>query len=191
MKHADEVFALGRVDGGFSADGGIHLCQQCGGDLCERDAALEHTGGKAGQIADHPAAQRNDKPAALHPGFEQCGAKAFQSRKAFRAFTGRQHNGPAVNAGGGQCVLQGGQMADCNIFVADHRHGTACKRCQQVARFRQNTGTGMNGIAARAKADIDANAHAITPFSRSVAMMRSTAVACGPSPLSTVIFACA
>ena len=56
----DQVLAPGGVDGGLAADGAVHLCQQRGGQLHEVDAALVDGRGKAGQVADHPAAQGGD-----------------------------------------------------------------------------------------------------------------------------------
>ena len=48
------------IDAGLAADGGIHLRQQRGGHLHEGDAALVAGGGKAGHVADHAAAERDD-----------------------------------------------------------------------------------------------------------------------------------
>ena len=60
MKRADEVLAAGMVDAGLAADRRIHLREQRGWNLHERDAALVTGGREAGHVADHAAAQRND-----------------------------------------------------------------------------------------------------------------------------------
>ena len=65
MEAADEILAPACIDRGLAADGAVHLRQQRGGDLHEVHAAQEDAGGKAGEIADDAAAQRNQHDAAL------------------------------------------------------------------------------------------------------------------------------
>ena len=62
---AEQILALRRIDPGLAADGGIHLRQQRGRHLHEIDAAAQDRGRKAGEIADHAAAERNDEIVAL------------------------------------------------------------------------------------------------------------------------------
>ena len=65
MKCAEQIFALRRIDPGLAADRRIDLRQQRGRHLHEIDAAAQDRGGKAGEIADHAAAERDDEIVAL------------------------------------------------------------------------------------------------------------------------------
>ena len=65
MKGAEQVLAMRRVDAGLAADRGIDLRQQRGRHLHEIDAAADDRCGKAGEIADHAAAERDDEIVAL------------------------------------------------------------------------------------------------------------------------------
>lgn len=57
LKKADAVFELKKIDAQLSADGGVQLGQQGGGDLDEADAALEGGCAEAAHVADHAAAE--------------------------------------------------------------------------------------------------------------------------------------
>ena len=65
MKRAEQVLALRRVDAGLAADRGIDLGQKRSRHLHEIDAAAQDRRRKAGEIADHPAAERNHQIVAL------------------------------------------------------------------------------------------------------------------------------
>ena len=58
VKGADQVLAARMVDAGLAADCRVHLRQQRGRHLHERDAALVAGRRKPGEIADHSAAER-------------------------------------------------------------------------------------------------------------------------------------
>ena len=57
---ADEVLALGQVDAGLAADGGVDLRQQRGGDVHVRRAAVVGGGREAGDVGDDAAAHGDD-----------------------------------------------------------------------------------------------------------------------------------
>ena len=57
VKGADQVLALRGVDPGLAADRAVNLRQQRRRDLHEPHPAPQHGGGKAHQIAHHPAAK--------------------------------------------------------------------------------------------------------------------------------------
>ena len=65
MKRAEQVLALRRVDAGLAADRRIHLRQKRGRHLHEIDPAAQHRSGKAREIADHAAAERDHQIVAL------------------------------------------------------------------------------------------------------------------------------
>ena len=65
MKGADQVLAVLAVDRGLAADRAVDLRQQRGRHLHVIEAAQQGRGGKAGEIADDAAAQRDERRAAL------------------------------------------------------------------------------------------------------------------------------
>ena len=71
VERADHVLADRVVDGGLAAHRRIHLRQQRGRHLHERHAAHVARGGKAGHVADHPAAQREEHGLAVAAVAEQ------------------------------------------------------------------------------------------------------------------------
>ena len=67
MERADQVLALGEVDRGLAADGGVDLGEQRGRGLHDRDAAVVHGGGEAGGVAHHTATERDHRVVAQEP----------------------------------------------------------------------------------------------------------------------------
>ena len=84
VKGAEHVLALDMVDGGLAADRGVHLRKQRGRHLQQGHAALVDRGGKPGQIADHPAAERDDERIAAAARCQQRVEHALQARPALR-----------------------------------------------------------------------------------------------------------
>ena len=60
MERADEVLALGQVDRGLAADGGVDLREQRGRRLHDVDPAVVHGRREAGGVADHAAPEGDD-----------------------------------------------------------------------------------------------------------------------------------
>ncbi len=79
MEGAEQVLALRRVDAGLAADRGIDLRQQRGRHLHEIDAAAHDRRRKAGEIADHAAAQRDHEIVALDLRGDQRLADLFEA----------------------------------------------------------------------------------------------------------------
>ena len=71
VEGADQVLAAGMIDAGLAADGGIHLGEQRGRQLHDRDAALVGRGREARDVADHAAAEREHRPVAVDAGPDQ------------------------------------------------------------------------------------------------------------------------
>ena len=82
VERADQVLALGEVDRGLAADGGVDLGEQRGRGLHDRDAAVVHGGGEAGGVADHAATERDDRVVAQQP---PRGERASTGRRRWRA----------------------------------------------------------------------------------------------------------
>ena len=67
VERADQVLALGQVDRGLAADGGVDLREQRGRRLHDGDAAVVHRRREAGGVADHAAAEGDDGVVAEQP----------------------------------------------------------------------------------------------------------------------------
>ena len=107
MEGADQVLALRGVDAGLAADRGIHLREQRGRDLHEAHAAAQDRRGKAGEVADHAAAERHDEIAALEAQLEQALAQGLEHAEALRRLAGLQDDGAGKEPG----LLQRGLRA--------------------------------------------------------------------------------
>ena len=60
MKCADQILPRAQVNGGFAADGGVHLRQYGGGNLNQVDAPHVERCHEAGDVAHHAAAEGDD-----------------------------------------------------------------------------------------------------------------------------------
>ena len=85
MERADQVLAVGGIDRGLAADRGIDLRQQRGRHLHIVEAAPHHRRGKAGEIADDAAAERDHQIAALDARRDDRLATCSNTRKLFDA----------------------------------------------------------------------------------------------------------
>ena len=118
MEGADQVLALGGVDAGLAADGGIDLGEERGRDLHQPDAAAEDACGEAAEIADDATAERHDRVAALDAELEQLLRDLGEHREAFARFAGRHHHLAEEEAA--EARLQALQIKPGHRRVADH-----------------------------------------------------------------------
>src|SRR6476646_1370060 len=65
VKCPDQIFSLSGVDGGLAAHRGVHLCAERPGNLDVIHPATDNCRSEPGEIADNPAAERDDEIAAL------------------------------------------------------------------------------------------------------------------------------
>src|SRR6185437_9328285 len=184
VEQPDQVLALPRVDGGLAPHRGVDLGEQGGGDLREVDAPLEHARRETGEIADHPAAQRHDQPAAFDTHFEQSAGEVFQPREAFGAFARREHDGAGIEIGRLERIQHALQMKIGDVLVGDDGHKPARKRRDERAHLRKQPAADMDVVTAVVQFDGNALGHAMWPSSFSASTMCSTTCACGPSALS-------
>jgi hypothetical protein len=84
MERAEQVLALRRVDSGLAADGRVDLRQQRCRHLHEIDTAAHDRRGKAGEIADYAAAERDDEIVALDFRCDQRFGNFLEARIALR-----------------------------------------------------------------------------------------------------------
>ena len=99
MKRAEQVLALRRVDAGLAADRRIHLRQKRGRHLHEIDAATQDRRRKAGEIADHAAAERDHQIVAFDLCRDQGLADLFEAGIGFRPLALLDDDARRRNAG--------------------------------------------------------------------------------------------
>jgi hypothetical protein len=106
VERADQVLALGRIDAGLAADGTIDLGKQGRGDLHEAHAAAQDARGKAGQIANHAAAEGDDEVAALQAQRQKLLAQWLQFTETLGFFSCRKDHGADEGLARPQACLQ-------------------------------------------------------------------------------------
>ena len=189
MECADQILAGGRVDRGLAADRAVDLRQQRRRHLDEAASALDDRAGEPDQIADHPAAERDDMVAALDPMREQAVGQRFQLHPALGALAGRQHDRLAGDAGGGERGLQGREVRR-DVLVADDRHGSPARQRREMRGGpAEQPALDHHPIASIAERDWDlGHAFASHPIAFRI---EKTADSCGAWSLAMRIGACA
>ena len=71
VKRADQVLAERVIDADLAADRAVHLRQQRRRHVRQRDAAQERRGRESRRVADHAAADGDDRAAAIGAGADQ------------------------------------------------------------------------------------------------------------------------
>ena len=151
VKGADQVLALGMIDAHLSPDGAVHLRQQRGGDLDDRDAAKIGGGGKSRGITEHASADRHDRARAIRVRADQGVVNAADGLQVLVPF-----------AVGDQDWLFGGQPGerlfvkapDSRVRDEEAAPGHACA-VEQPADPRGRPWFDMNGVTAAAAADVE------------------------------------
>ena len=103
MEAADQVLAADEVHAGLAADRGVHLRQQRGRNLHDRDAAHEDRREESGHVVDDAAAERDHHAGAVAAaphhllGQRFDGASRFRSSPPGRNETSRRHSVEAAS----------------------------------------------------------------------------------------------
>ena len=156
MERAEQVLALRRVDAGLAADGGIDLRQQRGRHLHEIDAAAQDRRRKAGEIADHAAAERNHQIVALDLGRDQRLGDLFEAGIGLRPLAFLDDDSRGRNAGLGQRRSVGFQPVLCHGAVGDDGGAHAGpQRGDARAQRLQHVAADDDVIGAIAERDVD------------------------------------
>ena len=156
VEGADQVLAVRRVDAGLAADRRVDLRQQRRRHLHEIDAAAHAGRGKAGEIADDAAAERDDQIAALDARVDDRLADAVEAGVALGALARGDADGGEVDAGGCKRGLGGLQVMLGDGLVGDDRRTRA--RPQRLdARPEQSEQPAADDdvVGARAERDLD------------------------------------
>ncbi len=109
VEGADEVFAFGDVDGGFSSGGAVGLGDDGRRDLHEGYAAIVDGGDESGEVSDDASAEGGDGAGAVVSGADEFGAKLLGAGEVFAGFSG----GDDVEAGCVTGVFEGDFDAFC------------------------------------------------------------------------------
>ena len=201
MEGADQVLAVTGIDAGLTADRGVDLGQKRGWDLNEVDPAQQHGGGEAGQIADHPAAKRDQHARAFNAEREYILQEFFESAEGLARLAGRQNQGVVRDAGVAQRPLERLQVQRRDVAVRDdHGLAPAEQRARQFASPAQKSRADQNIVTARAEIDAQRSGVLAHPAffltSRAPAWSRASntlpsVTSGGPSSLSTTRLASA
>ena len=117
MEGADEILAVDRVDRGLAADRAVDLRQERGRNLDIRNAAQQGRGGEAGEIADHAAAQRDERCAALDAQAKKILGELLEMPEILGLLARRQHDRRVRDAGrvepGLEPLRDGGRQHSC------------------------------------------------------------------------------
>ena len=156
VEGADQVLAMRGIDRGLAADRGIDLRQQRRRHLHVVEPAPHDRCGKAREIADHAAAERNDEIVALDAVPDQLVAERRKMRERFRALARRQHDGGSLVGRLCHCGQSRIEMMLRYVLVADD--GEPCTGPQlrdPLAERRELAAADHDVVAARAERDVD------------------------------------
>ena len=156
MERADEILAVRRVDAGLAADRGVDLRQQRGRHLHEIKPAPHAGRGKAGEIADHAAAQRDHQIIALDARRDQRVADLFEGGVVFRSLARRHDDVRTRDLRRLERGLGVSEMMIGNRLVSDDGGlGVRPQRFETRAKRSEQPAADDDVIAARAKRDVD------------------------------------
>ena len=136
------------IDGRLAADRRVHLRQQCGWNLDERDAALVGRRGKSGQIANHAAPKGDQCRGALRAELEQPCMDFIERRPVLVRFPLGDNDDFIADANRKKRGSQDIQVKRRDDGVGYDDCATRRERRQQLAATRQNPFADMDRIAA-------------------------------------------
>jgi len=156
----DHVLAQRVIDRGLAADRGIDLRQQRGRHLHEVDAALVDRGREAGEVADHPAAERHQQAAPVEALAQQPLEDAIERLPILVGLAiGKADRHERRGAGqrrGEPCLVE-----PADRIVGDHRDLPPPGETGQRIVARQQPGADQDRIATLAERDTQfADSHA-------------------------------
>src|SRR6185437_4597500 len=164
-----------------------------------------HAGrGKAGEIADHAAAERDHQIAAVDARVDDRLAHGLEDRITLGAFARRHLDRRTADAGGFERGFRRGQMLRADIDVGDDNDARArAQRLDALPERSEQRATDDDVVVAARKCDghddrlgrTRLNGHAspsatMPSWAGSAAMISSTMASCGSSRDSTTMLAC-
>ncbi len=156
VEAADQILAMRHIDAGLAADRTVDLRQKGRRNLQERHAAQQDRGGESGQVADHAAAEGEQRRRSFRPRIEYRREQLFQLREALAALARRHPVERMSQARRRQRVRQGFAMQLRHRLVGHHEQGGHLQqRLGQRAGAGQQAGAGMDVIAALTQLEPD------------------------------------
>ncbi len=190
MERADQVLAVACVDPGLAADRAVDLRQQRGRDLHIGDAAQQGRGAEPSEVADHAAAERDDRGRALDPAIEHGIEQGLELGQALGGLARRHDDPPMTQPGRIEARLEPAKMRGRGeVGVGDDDQIAACHRGQLLAALRQEARADHDVVAALRQIDPHPGSVAhepAPPAPVSACRARATTSPIGPLPLSTI-----
>ena len=156
MEHANQIFALRRVDACLAADRRIDLRQKRSRDLNEADPASQNACCKSSQIANDAAAEWHNDVAAFEVHFEKFLTQRPKFAEAFGGFARLQNDRTRDQSCRFQVGFKCCQMVARDVFIC---HDTAFDLAQpgrnERTRLRQQSWANEHIIGAVAQRDAD------------------------------------
>ena len=186
MERADQVLALGDVDGGLAAHGGVSHTEQRGRDQHHPDAAQPGRGDEPGQVGGRSPADADHAVGPGHAVPGQLGPQPGRDVRRLGRLAVRHRFGVHRQAGGAQrAARRAGDLAEA-LGVDDH--DGACALRHQAGQFAQDADAhdDLVGRAAVGGGDVDSRRghHAVIS-----AAIRSASSAGSRSSVGTVMAA--
>src|SRR4029078_6283596 len=194
VEAADQVLAVACVDPGLAADGAVHLRKKRRWDLCKADTAQKNRCGKSGEVADHPAAERQQHRTAFDALIEECFEEPLQMGKILGPLARRQHHQLRRNSLTFESAAEGEKVQLGHALIGDDKHALFLEhRSNEPARLTQQALADKDLVAALTQSDFDPLDQAADPCgsassakrSCKAAMTRSTGASGGGSSPST------
>ena len=191
VEDADQVFAVAGVDPGLTADRAVDLGEQRGRDLHVVEAAQQDRRGEAGDVADHPAAERDQRRLASDALRQDLVEQVVEPGHALGRLAGREHDPARRDPGRLQARFERAEMRGLGQMVVGHEahRGRAEHGPELGARSLQQTRPDHDLVAAGPKIEVEAHGGGHGPLSDraagNAATIRSTTALIGPLPLST------
>src|SRR5262245_21642208 len=145
------------IDGSFAANACVYLCQERSRHLHEWQTPLECGSGEAGNIANHPAAKRNQRRAPLDMTLDQPVVKKGQPRKIFVFLASRYFDDAGIETSCSERCHNPLSIYFAHHTISHHRysaHGSILFS-QKRTEICQETSTDANRVRTRAKIDSD------------------------------------
>nr|GEU28520.1 hypothetical protein [Tanacetum cinerariifolium] len=157
VKRADHVLAQRMVDAGLAAHRRIDLRQQGGGHLDKVHAAHIAGGGVPGEVADHAAAEGDQRGLAVGLVGQQGVEDLHQAGPVLELFAVGQHHRHHLLAGGAQGRFHALEVQRRDGGVGDDGDLAAVDVARQQRRIVEQGRSDGNRIAALAEVDIEQN----------------------------------
>ena len=154
---ADQILSGWMVDRGLSAHAGIDLGEQAGRDLDERHPAAERGRGEAGQVADHSAAQREERRVPLQAFVHQLVVQEGEPRQVLVLLAGGNLDHHRLEPRGPQPADDRLPIMGADVGVGDHADPARGKllALQEGPQIAQNPRSDVDGIGAGPQADAE------------------------------------